>query len=96
LDHVLVESSGFIGRRAGRDCRPTDEALRRAPTPGTVARSPPSQAVGGQQYDPAAPDVLLRAVAVGHHPFHAGVVGSVYGSEPMGILRLPQSSDRIH
>jgi hypothetical protein len=58
------------------------------------------QTVGGQQYDPVAPGVLLRAVAVGHHHLQAGTVGSVdcndnplahpqhsHGSESMGILK---------
>src|SRR5262249_61962231 len=38
------------------------------------------QAIGGEQDDPAAPDVLLRAVAIGHYRFQAGAVGGVDGN----------------
>jgi len=58
------------------------EALLPAPDHGLALASPlhdrrRSQAIGGQQDDPAAPDVLLRAVTVSHHRFQAGSVGGI-------------------
>jgi hypothetical protein len=34
-----------------------------------------AQTIGGQQDDPAAPDALLQAVAIGRDRFHPGSVG---------------------
>jgi hypothetical protein len=68
-----------------------------------------TETIGGQHHDPAAPSMLLRAIAVGYHRFQAATVGSVNGDDDplahsqdshagrsVGILRGTQSSGWIH
>jgi hypothetical protein len=65
-------------------------------------------ALGGQDHDPAAPSMLLRTIAIGHHRFQAGAAGRAcfnddspahspasHGHKSMRIRNAARSSDRI-
>ena len=101
-DHPAATSapSGGMPRRPGlvaqqaRDPR-GHEPLLPAPDRDLARARPPHDlhgavTIGGQQHDPRPPDMLLRAVAIGHHRLQTSPVGGVnFDDDPFAHAPKP-------